>query len=200
MPFQFEASQPEDEHESVCRARDGDSQALDELLAHHLPALQAYVCSQMPAALRAYESVSDVVQSVCGEVLRHEQFEYKGPAAFRCWLYRAVTFRILSKLRKLNADCRSPEHEATTIDVEQLTGSEKQPGPASILSQREDVARLEAALAQMKPEEAEILAMRYFAGAHAQDIAGELNISKDAADKRLSRARERLKELFAKLK
>jgi DNA-directed RNA polymerase specialized sigma24 family protein len=42
--------------------------------------------------------------------------------------------------------------------------------------------------------------MRYFAGAHAQDIAGELNISKDAADKRLSRARERLKELFAKLK
>ncbi len=59
------------------RARTGDTAAIGQMVATHLPALRPCVRIHLPAALRLHESCCDVVQSVCREVLQHDR-------AFEC--------------------------------------------------------------------------------------------------------------------
>ena len=52
-----------DEPELVRRAQGGDRTAVDALLSHHLPGLEAYVRLRIGRGFGAREGVSDVVQS-----------------------------------------------------------------------------------------------------------------------------------------
>ena len=66
----------------------GSGGALDALLERHLPALRVYVRLQAGDFLREQESSSDIVQSVCRELLQDlDAFEYRGEGQFRAWLY-----------------------------------------------------------------------------------------------------------------
>ncbi|MCA8975247.1 MAG: hypothetical protein KDC98_11025, partial [Planctomycetes bacterium] len=58
-----------DHRDLVDSASHGDPQAVEELLVRHLPRLRAFVRLRSPFALRARESCSDLVQSVCREVI-----------------------------------------------------------------------------------------------------------------------------------
>ena len=188
-----------EEAESVHRAQQGDRVALDALLASQLPALRVYVRSQMPSELRAHESTSDVVQSVCREVLAQERFQYQGAGQFRCWLYRAVAYRIRSKLRRLRAECRDPGRIDTSVDPDFVARISRVPSPSLAATRREDVERVEKAFERLNESDAEILGLRYMADVPVPDIARSLEITEDAAHKRLGRARRRLARAFAEL-
>ena len=83
----YEGTDPEPHETLLARVETGDAPALDALLVRHLPSLEAYVRLKAGAAVRARETLSDVVQSVCVEVLRDaDRFEYRGEAEFRHWL------------------------------------------------------------------------------------------------------------------
>ena len=70
--------------ESFARASRGDAAAIEQLIQEHLPGLRAFVRLNAGATLRAREAQSDLVQSVCREVLEgREGFEYRGDAAFK---------------------------------------------------------------------------------------------------------------------
>jgi peptide/nickel transport system permease protein len=51
-------------------ASHGDQEAVDELLVRHLPGLRTYVHLKVGGLVRAREAESDIVQSVCREVLQ----------------------------------------------------------------------------------------------------------------------------------
>ena len=54
----------------------------EQLLERHLPTLRAYVRRNLDAALADRESTSDLVQSVCREVLQSRgQYTFRGDAA-----------------------------------------------------------------------------------------------------------------------
>ena len=73
---------------------------MESLIARHLPSLRAFVRLRVNSFLRARESESDVVQSVCCEILQHMQgFEYQGEARFRNWLYGACSTEQPSRCR-----------------------------------------------------------------------------------------------------
>ena len=60
---------------------------LEAALARLLPRLRAFVRLNVDAALRAKESCSDLVSSVCREVLENkDRVEYRGDEALRAWL------------------------------------------------------------------------------------------------------------------
>ena len=62
----------------------GDARALDSLIVDYLPRLRAFVRARMDVALRRRESCSDLVQSVCRDLLaREDKFEFEGEAQFR---------------------------------------------------------------------------------------------------------------------
>jgi RNA polymerase sigma-70 factor, ECF subfamily len=90
-----------DEHESlVQQAAAGDAPALASLLVRHLASLEAYVRLKAGAGVRAKESLGDLVQSVCVEVLRDASaFEYRGEPQFRHWLFQQALHKIMNKRR-----------------------------------------------------------------------------------------------------
>ena len=105
----------------VTRACSGDPAAVDELLAAHLPALRAYLRIHLPAELRQRESCSDLVNSVAREVLQAQDgFDYRGPEAFRGWLYSWARHKIQDRLRYWHADKRAIGRERQIGEDESL--------------------------------------------------------------------------------
>lgn len=87
-----------------------DRERIDILLQQHLPSLRAFVRLQSDPFLRERESGSDLVQSVCAEVLRHaERIEDRGDEPFRNLLYVAVLNKIRKRKRYYMASMRHPD-------------------------------------------------------------------------------------------
>lgn len=181
----------------VERARAGDAEALDRLLIAHLPKLRAFVRLEAGAALRAKESVSDLVQSACREVLEDlGEFDYSDEAGFRRWL-------ILSARRKLADRGRSLRRARRDIDREEPArsgyadpllaacyGTMLSPSRAAIAA--EDVERLEAAFDTLSEAEREVILARAFLGQGVAEIADDRDEGTETVKKRLARARARL--------
>ena len=96
----------------VQEAQRGDSAALDELLQRHIPALRAFIRLRCGKQIRDKESCSDLVQSVCREVLGElGRFEYRGEASFRNWLFGWATHKIQNRARYYRAEKRDAARE-----------------------------------------------------------------------------------------
>jgi RNA polymerase sigma-70 factor (ECF subfamily) len=188
--------EPWPEDERLRRAQDGDESAMRELLAQHLDSLRAYVRIQIPQELREIEAVSDVVQSVCRVVLKNSRFEYRGDAQFKCWLYRAVTLRIRSKLRDAHAQRRDRRRVEAGVDPDLLSHYSWAVTPSEVLAMQEEAARIEKAFDELSEQDSELLALRFIADVPLDEIARHLGIGGDAARKRIHRARVRLAHLL----
>jgi hypothetical protein len=67
---------------------------------------------RVDATLRQHESCSDLVQSVCREVLQHAgRFQYDGAERFRAWRFRAALNKILERKRSLAANKRDVQRQ-----------------------------------------------------------------------------------------
>ena len=65
----------------------GDRAALDALMVRYLPQLRAFVRLRAGPLVRVHESSSDLVQSVCREVIQNaERFRHPSESAFKQWL------------------------------------------------------------------------------------------------------------------
>src|SRR5262245_11640957 len=96
----------------VARATAGDSTSLDVLLLRYLPRLRAFVRVHSSQLVRQQESCSDLVRSVCGEVLQGaEKFEYRGEGPFRAWLFRTALNKILERTRSMTQQKRDVRRE-----------------------------------------------------------------------------------------
>src|SRR5262245_6985429 len=104
------------------RAARGDEHAVGEILERHLPALRFYVRVKASPALLEREHESDIVQSVCLELLEHAaSFEFRGEAAFRQWLFTAALRKLVEKDRYWNAGKRDAKRLAG-VDRDDGTG------------------------------------------------------------------------------
>ena len=93
--------------ETITAARRGDQTALNSLFARNLPPLMAFIRMKAGGVVLARESISDLAQSVCREALMDaEDFEYRGEAEFRNWLFLQATRKILDRARYLKAQKR----------------------------------------------------------------------------------------------
>ena len=180
----------------------GDGAAIESLLARYLPDLERYVRRNAGAVVRSRESGSDLVQSVCREVLERlgsERFEYQGEAEFKQWLYRAALLKIMNRHRFYTADKRDAGREQPLESgmhgraAEALHRSFATPSGDAML--REDLARIEGAFAQLKPAYREIITLAYVDGLPHKDIAARLAISEANSRVLLSRALARLAKL-----
>jgi len=106
------------------------------------------------------------------------------------WLHR-TTQNIAANLIRTNLRRQTREQEAVTMN--QLLSSA--PDDANWQS---IAPHLDAALDELESADRDMLMLRYFEKKSARDAAAQLGISEDAAQKRMSRAVERLREFFAK--
>jgi RNA polymerase sigma-70 factor (subfamily 1) len=185
--------------ELLQRVSGGDVVAVDELLERHLPGLRTYVKRNISPALLAKESSSDVVQSVCREVLAGmDQFQYQGEAAFRNWLYQAALRKIIDRHRYYRAEKRDAAREVTVQGPATMSSDELAILASSIhtpsrdAAMKEEVERLEQGFAKLSTSDQRIIRMIYIEGLSHQQVGERLACTEVNSRKMLSRALARL--------
>jgi RNA polymerase sigma-70 factor (ECF subfamily) len=86
--------------ELLHRAKDGDRDALDVLIARYLPRLECWASGRLPPYARALVDTVDLVQESLLRVMQGlERVEVRGPGGFQAYVRQAVLNRIRDEIR-----------------------------------------------------------------------------------------------------
>ncbi len=171
----------------------GDEAAIQDLLEANLPRLRAFIRLRTGPQLRAKESQSDLVQSVCRELLNDmDDFEYRDESRFRSWLFQAALHKIIDKNRfyeMQKRDVRREEHftNQVVLDCYQTLSS-----PSNCLMRRENAAAFEEIFDTLPPDYREVITLARVVGLPHEAIAQQLDRSVPAVRVLLHRAVARL--------
>jgi RNA polymerase sigma factor (sigma-70 family) len=153
-----------------------------------------YVDLVYSAARRQMKDASlteDVTQAVF-VLLAEKARTIRDGEALAGWLLVTTRFVALNTIR---AEARRRKHEREAAVMRRDMQSDEQPGTAP---RWESIGpMLDDAVARLKREDRDALAMRYFQGRSVAEVATSMGISHEAAQKRVSRAVEKLRRFFA---
>ncbi len=168
-------------------AEHGTESAFAEIVTRHTDLVYS-------AALRQVNSpdlARDVTQSVFTDLARKARevsFKLSPEASLVGWLYRGTRFAA----RDLNrTEIRRTQRERQAME-------QVHPTPESAPDWEQLRPALDDAMAELDETDRDALLLRYFKNHDLRTVGTTLGISDDAAQKRVSRAVERLRELFAK--
>jgi RNA polymerase sigma-70 factor (ECF subfamily) len=166
------------------RARKGDRDALDTLLAHH----QAQIYRFGLKMCRDPEDAEDVLQDTLFAMARGVR-DFRGASSISTWLYAIARSFCMKKRRRSKfapAEERSLDSDAV-LEAGRLADPAKQPDEA-LAGQELEVA-LDRAIGGLEPMYREVLLLRDVEGLTAPEVAEVLGISVQAVKSRLHRAR-----------
>jgi RNA polymerase sigma-70 factor (ECF subfamily) len=196
-PGDSKSAEPDD---LIERASEGDRVALEVLLERYLPGLRGFVRLRTGEVLRARESSSDLVQSVCREVLTHlDRFQHRSETGFRQWLYATALRKIQNRVEYHQAQKRDPDLEvaaAGASDADLLACYGSFCTPSRELMSREEIRRIEGAFDRLPDEYREAIVLAKVVGLSRAAMAQELGRSEPAVRTLLSRALSRLAEIL----
>ena len=184
----------------VQAAASGDRAAYDELFASSMPALQAYLRSKVGGELAQRESVQDLAQSVCREVLRDiDQLVFRNPEQFRAYLFLQASRKVVDRYRYHKQEMRDParvrelpeegSEAAVLASYECLT-------PSRAAGAKEELARIEDALQLLPEAQREAVLLSRLAGLGYDEIARQKNLSASAVRGLVARGLARLSVLL----
>ncbi|MFO0983282.1 MAG: RNA polymerase sigma factor [Planctomycetota bacterium] len=173
---------------------------LEQLLSQHLPSLRAFVRLRAGPVIRAKESASDLVQSVCRELIEGlDRFEFQAEGAFREWLYTTALRKIVDRQRYYLAQRRAVARElslddsATHLrDTELVRTYQQAFSPSAQLIAREALESIERAFDRLPAEHQEVLILNRFLGLSYAEIAARWGRGETAVRKVASRAAAKL--------
>ena len=172
------------------RARLGDAEAAERLMARHLAPLKRWARGRLPRWARDIADTDDLVQDALLHTLsKLDDFDVRGAGALQAYLRQAILNRVRDELRKR---ARRPEPAA-------LNGSERDrtSSPLEDAIGREAAARYELALAALRPEDREAIIGRVEMGYSYDQLADVLGKpTADASRKAAQRALVRLARLM----
>lgn len=172
------------------RATAGDASSLAALLERYMPRLRAFVRLRVDAAVRARESASDLVQTVCREVLQNaDQFEYQGEDRFRAWLFQTALNKIRDRGRYHHAERRDPYAEiapAPGADHVDPYGPLRSPSQEAMA--KETAEAMEQAFDLLTDDHREVITLSRIVGLPQTEIARVMERSDVAVRGLLSRA------------
>jgi RNA polymerase sigma factor (sigma-70 family) len=174
--------------------QEADDDGLEDRLPALLPALRAYIRLNVPADVRARESCSDLVQSVCRELIQQRRaFDYRGPEAFRAWLFQWALHKIQDRAKYHRAEMRAAGRETGANAAEDLADLYASVGsPSACAIAKENALLLERALDRLDAEDRQVIALCRIAGLSRQEAADIMHKSVGAVRVHLSRALVRL--------
>lgn len=196
----------EEPDQLVEAAAAGDAEAIERLIQRHLPGLRAFVRLRADRIVRAKESSSDLVQSVCREVLEHmDRFTHRSDAGFRQWLYRTAERKVIDRFRYYSAARRDPDREVerdaraeTQAEALLLEGYGTIYTPSRDAAIREELHLVEEAFGLLQGDYREIITMSRIVGLSNAEIAAELDRSEGSVRNALYRGLAQLSDLVAR--
>lgn len=174
--------------ELIERAREGDQDSLERLMARHLGPLRRFVSGRLPQWARDLSDTDDLVQDTLLRTFKKiEDIDIRGVGALQAYLRQAVMNRLRDELRRQG---RAP----VRVDRDRLD-FEAEGSPLEEAMGREAFERYQAALTRLRPEEREAIIARVemdYSYAELAEILGKP--TPDAARKAAQRALVRLAE------
>jgi RNA polymerase sigma factor (sigma-70 family) len=167
---------------------------IERLLEEHLGSLRAFVRLRAGAGIRARLGHSDLVQSVCREVLEgRDKIEFQGDAAFRSWLYTAALRKLVEHDRRMHAGKRDVRREVHVdgeegADAALLQGYATVTTPSLLVMGREGAVKLEEAFDELSEEHREIVTLSRVIGLSHAEIAAQLGKTEEGCRQLLRRA------------
>jgi RNA polymerase sigma-70 factor (ECF subfamily) len=163
----------------VQRAKDGDRQALETLLARHAPKVERLAHQFLRDPDDANDAAQEALAKVC---VRLKQF--RGGAQFSTWLHRLVVNTCLDAAERRKARIHEPlgEHLQSGDD------------PARDASNSELRRELCTALAGVSPEQAQVVLLKDALGYSFEEIAEAAGMPVGTAKCHAHRGRARLSE------
>ena len=167
--------------ELVARARQGDREALEAVLATIAPSVHRF-------GLRMCKNVhdaEDVLQDTLINIANHLG-DFEGRSSLSSWVFALTRSACTRKRRGLkNRPPVSDEGVAETPD--------HAPNPEARAAEQELASALSSALDGLSDDHREVILLRDIEGLSAPEAASSLGISVDALKSRLHRAREALR-------
>jgi RNA polymerase sigma-70 factor, ECF subfamily len=163
----------------VQRAKDGDARALDVLLARHCPAVERLARRILRDAEDADDATQEALAKVC---VRLKQF--RGGAQFSTWLHRLVVNTCLDAVEHRKARAHEPLGESLPSNDD----------PARAARMSELRRELCTALADVSPQQAQVVLLKDALGYTFEEIAAAAGMPVGTAKCHAHRGRARLSE------
>lgn len=185
---------PPDDQELLDRARAGEPEALEALLARHQDRVFRFTLKMC----RHAEDAQDVLQETLLAVARTVR-SFRGEASLSTWLYTIARSFCIKKRR------RSRHAPASVVSLDDAEGAAAREIPAAGATPHEAVERaqlasaLEKAVAALPAGQREVLLLRDVEGLPASEVAAITGLRVAAVKSRLHRARLAVRERLAPL-
>jgi len=179
----------------------GDANARDELFGASMPALRAFLRAKVGGELAVRESVDDLAQSVCREVLRDlDELSFADADQFRAYLFLQATRKVVDRYRYHRRDKRDVARlrrmPSATDGQNELVGQD-QLTPSRVVGAREELDRIEAALQHLPEAQRDAVLLSRLAGLDYAEIARQKNTTESAVRGLVARGLARLSGLLA---
>ena len=186
----------------IARSQQGDHDALAELLLARYEQLEAYLRGKIPADMRSFIAVEDLIQEVHIQVFRKiDSFDPQGQEAFDRWLITIAKKRLLDKIkeqrRHKRGGARKRVHRpcgASSIATLVEVVARESRTPSISLAQHERQRAVQVGLAGLKDDYREALTLRYLEGLPVADIARRMERTERAVHMLCNRGIKKLKE------
>lgn len=173
--------------ECVRRLQRGETDAFETLVRRH----EKTIFNLVYRMLGDYEEAAEVSQEVFLSAFRAVG-QFRGDANFSTWLYRIALNHASTRRKTLG----TRQHRLLSIDSAEPL-SDPQPSPSDVLEKKEIRERVQAALNQLDPEDAEVILLRDLQDVSYDEVARVLEIPVGTVKSRLHRARRALKSRLA---
>jgi RNA polymerase sigma-70 factor, ECF subfamily len=186
------------------RVHAGDTAALHQLVAEHLPWIEAHVRRRLTPLLRRDGDTHDHVQAAMVDVLSHgPHFASDQAELFRALLARIVENNLVDRVRYLQRGRRDVRRELplptdSLLLLDAAARSVSQP-PANAVA-NEQQAWLALAVELLAPDDREAIRLRDWQGLSFVELGAQLGISEEAARKRYVRALPKLAQKLERLR
>lgn len=199
-------SKPIDDQAMIQDAVNGDESALERLLMRNRRQLMRVIERKIPAPLRSFVTVDDVLQEAYLTVFcKIETFVPRGPGSFFRWVATIAENRLVDVIKSEQAAkrgggrvrAREPVgcHAESAVGwLEMLAVHEKTPSLS--IAGRETVEQLLEALGSLKDDYQEALRLRYIEGLPVAETAERMKRSEGAVCLLCHRALKRLQAIL----
>lgn len=182
---------PRDLEGLVRAAAGGDQSAMHLLLEQYLPRIRAYVRLRAGSELLSHESRSDLVQSICRDLLENaRRLHSTDVEGFQAWLFTTARRKLADRAALWSTQKRDPKREVQVEpdDAVLLDTCHGFFTPSRDASAREELLRVEAALVTLPEERREVILLAKVLGLSRREIGERLGRSEAAVRALLTRA------------
>lgn len=174
----------------------GNQSAMADLLNRYRPYMRGIIEGQIDERMRGRLDTSDLIQEAQIEVARRlDDFVQRRPMPFRNWLHRTVRQRMaIAWRRHRQAKRRSLDREVSLDQQNSDVLGKARPAesPSHFVENQELTESVRKAMAKLADIDREIILFRNFDFLSNSEAAKSLGITEQAANKRYSRALQRL--------